>query len=246
MDVPVTIDAPAPPSPDAELVRGLASGSVELSAHIDPAHGVVFVTYPGGVAQRALGVRRSTRRLCGAAAARDAALRARLREAVQQATDNESMECSGDECVVSGMEYQPAYRLRLGRAPDGTRVLLGAMQLSEAALSDEWMERVRAYVAQGPRGGALARALGRTIAAGATDRHPTRLTVASGRDRDASPCASPGAERRGRPTTPSQCASPGAERRGRPTRHQMTSHESDRLSEVALSWRRGSPVASRR
>lgn len=149
VDVPVTIDAPAPPSPDAELVRGLASGSVELSAHIDPAHGVVFVTYLEASPSGRSGVRRSTRRLCGAAAARDAALRARLREAVQQAADNESMECSDDECVVSGMEYQPAYRLRLGRTPDGTRVLLGAMQLSEAALSEEWMERVQAYVAQG-------------------------------------------------------------------------------------------------
>jgi len=150
VDVPAAaVDVPPPPSPDAELVRGLASGSVELSAHIDPAHGVVFVTYLEASPSGRSGVRRSTRRLCGTAAARDAALRARLREAVQQAADNESMECSGDECVVPGMEYQPAYRLRLGRAPDGTRVLLGAMQLSEAALSEEWMERVRAYVDQG-------------------------------------------------------------------------------------------------
>jgi len=149
VDVPTAVDAPTPPSPDAELVRGLASGGVELSAHIDPAHGVVFVTYLEASPSGRSGVRRSTRRLCGAAAARDAALRARLREAVQQAADNESLECSGDECVVPGMEYQPAYRLRLGRAPDGTRVLLGAMQLSEAALSEEWMERVRAYVDQG-------------------------------------------------------------------------------------------------
>jgi len=146
---PAAVDVPAPPSPDAALVRGLASGSVELSAHIDPAHGVVLVTYLEASPSGRSGVRRSTRRLCGAAAARDAALRARLREAVQQASDNETLECSGDECVVPGMEYQPAYRLRLGRAPDGTRVLLGAMQLSEAALSEEWMERVRAYVDQG-------------------------------------------------------------------------------------------------
>jgi len=148
VDVPSAVDVPAPPSPDAELVRGLASGGVELSAHIDPAHGVVLVTYLEPSPSGRSGERRSTRRLCGAAAARDAALRARLRDAVRQASDNGSMECRGDECVVPGMEYQPAYRLRLGRAPDGTRVLLGAMQLSEATLSEEWMERVRAYVDQ--------------------------------------------------------------------------------------------------
>lgn len=149
VDVPAAVDVPAPPSPDAELVRGLASGAVELSAHIDPAHGVVLVTYLEPSPSGRSGERRSTRRLCGAAAARDAALRARLRDAVRQASDIGGLECRGDECVVPGMEYQPAYRLRLGRAPDGTRVLLGAMQLSEAALSEEWMERVRAYVDQG-------------------------------------------------------------------------------------------------
>lgn len=161
VDVPAVVDAPAPedhppaapdaPEPgasDAALLRGLADGSVGLAAHVDPAHGVVLVTYleasPSGQAP----MRRSSRRLCGAAAARDAALRARLRAAVAQAAEGGGMSCSGDECAVPGMEYQPAYRLRLGRAPDGARVLLGAMQLSEAALGEEWLERARAYVDQ--------------------------------------------------------------------------------------------------
>jgi hypothetical protein len=146
-DAPVP-DAPSPDGSDAALLRGLADGSVGLAAHVDPAHGVVFVTYleasPSGQAP----ARRSSRRVCGAAAARDAALRARLRAAVAQAAEGDGISCSGDECVVPGMEYQPAYRLRLGRAPDGTRVLLGAMQLSEAALGEEWLERVRVYVDQ--------------------------------------------------------------------------------------------------
>jgi hypothetical protein len=166
VDVPALVDAPAPedhppaapdapvpvaPEPDgsdAALLRGLADGTVALAAHVDPSHGVVFVTYleasPSGQAP----MRRSSRRLCGATAARDAALRARLRAAVAQAAEGDGISCGDDECAVPGMEYQPAYRLRLGRAPDGTRVLLGAMQMSEAALGEEWLERVRVYVDQ--------------------------------------------------------------------------------------------------
>ncbi|MDO9021065.1 MAG: hypothetical protein Q8S73_29260 [Deltaproteobacteria bacterium] len=141
-------DAPSPEGSDAALLRGLADGSVGLAAHLDPAHGVVFVTYLEASPSGRAPVRRSSRRLCGAAAARDAALRARLREAVAQAAEGDGLTCGDDECVVPGMEYQPAYRLRLGRAPDGTRVLLGAMQMSEAALGEEWLERVRVYVDQ--------------------------------------------------------------------------------------------------
>lgn len=148
VDVPAAVDVPEAPSPDAELVRGLASGSVDLATHIDPAHGVVFVTYLEAPPSGRSGVRRSSRRLCGAAAARDAALRARLSDAVQQASNSDGVLCSEDECLVPGMEYQPAYRLRLGRLPDGTRVLLAAMQLSEATMGDEWMNRVRTYVEQ--------------------------------------------------------------------------------------------------
>lgn len=148
-DVPaVAVDAPAAPSPDAVLLRGLADGSVDLAAHVDPAHGVVLVTFLEATPDGRSPARRTSRRVCGAAVTRDAALRTHLREAIAQSATNDALLCDGDECVVPGMEYQPSYRLRLGRRADGARVLLGAMQVSEAALGDEWLARSRAYVAQ--------------------------------------------------------------------------------------------------
>jgi hypothetical protein len=145
VDVPAAVDVPLAPSPDAVLLRGLADGSVDLAAHVDPTHGVVLVTYveagPSGEAP----ARHQTRGLCGAAATGDAALRARLRSAAGRAA-TEGFECEGDECLVPGMEYQPTYRWRLGRRADGARVLLGAIEISEAALRDEWLVPARAYV----------------------------------------------------------------------------------------------------
>lgn len=143
-DVPVAVDAP--PSADAALLRGLADGSVDLAAHVDPAHGVVVVTYveapPSGEGRE----RHETRRLCGAAVGRDAALRARLRGAAERAGAEGGFLCDGDECLVPGMEYQPSYRLRLGRRADGARVLLGAIEMSEAAMGEQWLAPARAYV----------------------------------------------------------------------------------------------------
>jgi hypothetical protein len=142
-DVPVAVDAP---SADAALLRSLADGSVDLAAHVDPAHGVVLVTYveapPSGEGRE----RHETRRLCGAAVGRDAALRARLRGAAERAGAEGGFLCDGDECLVPGMEYQPSYRLRLGRRADGARVLLGAIEMSEAAMGEQWLAPARAYV----------------------------------------------------------------------------------------------------
>lgn len=153
---PVAQDRPAPPvdadrpHPDALLLRGLADGSVDLGAHVDPARGVVLVTYRGAGPDGRTPERRSIRHLCGAAAGRDPTLRASLREAVARGAEGgHGLVCAGDECAAPGMEYQPTYRLRLGRATDGTRVLLAAIEASEAALGEERVARVRAFADRG-------------------------------------------------------------------------------------------------
>ncbi len=157
VDVPETLDVPAaatdtgPAVPDEgaineRLLRGLADGSIPLAASVDPALGVVMVSYleagPNGGRER-----HTSRRLCGAAAARDAALRQRLQALVTQAREmGDGPACDAESCAAPGMEYQPTLRVHFARRPDGSRVLVGAMQVSEAALTDEWITRARAYV----------------------------------------------------------------------------------------------------
>lgn len=145
VEAPATVDAPAAPHVDAVLLRGLADGSIDLAAHVDSARGVVFATYIEATPDGRTPARRSNRRLCGAAIGRDAALRSRLRDAVAQ-TAGDGPACGEEECVVPGMEYQAAYHVRFGRASDGTRVLLGVTQQSEAALGEEWLTAMRTYV----------------------------------------------------------------------------------------------------
>ena len=63
VDAPVAADdVPAAPSPDAVLVHGLADGSVDLAAHVDPAHGVVIVTFLEATPDGRSPARRSSRR----------------------------------------------------------------------------------------------------------------------------------------------------------------------------------------
>jgi hypothetical protein len=139
---PAVTDAPA--TPDAVLLRRLADGGEALAAHIDRAHGVVLVTFLEAPPSGRSGATRSSRRLCDTPD-REAIVRARLREVVAQAADDD-LRCDGDECLVPGMEYQPSYRVRFGRGDDGARTVLGVSQQSEAALGEPWLTQARAYV----------------------------------------------------------------------------------------------------
>ncbi len=154
VDVPVAVDVPAaadvPVVPDEgalneRLLRGLADGSIPLAASVDRALGVVTVSYleagPNGGRES-----HSTQRLCGASTT-NAALRQRLQALVTQARElGEGPTCDAESCAARGMEYQPTLRAYFARRPDGSRVLVGAVEVSEALLGEEWIARTQAYV----------------------------------------------------------------------------------------------------
>lgn len=148
-DAPAAVDAPPAQSEAAaaneRLLRGLADGTIPMATGVDPARGVVMVTYleagPNGGRER-----HASQRLCGAAVARGDVVRRRLQALVAQSREmDEPPACDDNGCVARGMEYQPALRARFALRADGTRVLVGAMEISETLLGDEWLERTAAY-----------------------------------------------------------------------------------------------------
>lgn len=137
---------PGSPDPRGVLLRALAAGTAPLAQAIDPTRGVTVVRHieapPAGGGR----ARITDRRLCGAALTRALpALRRDLVEAVQQAGD-EPISCDEEgACHVSGMEYQPAWRISFVDV-QGTPRLEAIAQVSLAAMNDDWVDAVSAHI----------------------------------------------------------------------------------------------------
>lgn len=138
----------APPARDPRLawLRTLANGGAPMTGATDPARGLTVVHYieapPSGQGGESI----STQHHCGAALTRQLpALRQVLSAVVEQADANEAFDCNASECIVPGMEYQPAWHVLFVDVQGAPRIE-AVMQLSEAALSDAWLARVNAYV----------------------------------------------------------------------------------------------------
>lgn len=149
-DAPAADSAPSdtPPARDPRLawLRALANGAAPMTGATDPARGLTVVHYieapPSGQGGESI----STQHHCGAALTRQLpALRTVLAAVVEQADANEAFDCNASECIVPGMEYQPAWHVLFTDVQGAPRVE-AVMQLSEAALNDAWLARVNAYV----------------------------------------------------------------------------------------------------
>lgn len=138
-------DANEPPDPRLARLRAFADGSTPIAEATDPAHGLTVVRYleapPSGQGRETF----TSQHHCGAALARELpALRRTLAAIVEQARDTESFDCRGGECVVRGMEYQPAWHV-LFLDVQGQPRIEAVMQVSEALMSEAWLSRATAF-----------------------------------------------------------------------------------------------------
>lgn len=149
-DAPAADDAAsdAPPARDPRLawLRTLSNGGAPMTGATDPARGLTVVHYieapPSGQGGESI----STQHHCGAALTRQLpALRQVLAAIVEQADANEAFDCNASECIVPGMEYQPAWHVLFVDVQGAPRIE-AVMQLSEAAMNEAWLARVNAYV----------------------------------------------------------------------------------------------------
>lgn len=132
-------------TPLERLVRAVASGTTPVRDAIDPALGVSVVRVLEATPDGRLPERSSNRHLCGAALTRALpSLRADLVAAVQQAEQLESIACDTSECLVPGMEYQPAWRVRAVTSDGGVPRITVIALVSEATMGEAWLARVQA------------------------------------------------------------------------------------------------------
>lgn len=147
-DAGAPADAAPPPDPRLVRLRALANGTIPMTEATDPAHGLAVVHYleapPSGQGRETI----STQHHCGAALRRELpALRRVLAAIVEQSDGNETFACDATECVVPGMEYQPAWHVHFLDV-QGTPRIEAVMQLSEATMGEAWLTRMNAYAAQ--------------------------------------------------------------------------------------------------
>lgn len=151
-DAALAADVTTDTSPDAgpptaleRLVRAVASGATPLPTAIDPARGVTVVRVLEATPDGRTPERISSRHLCGAALTHALpSLRADLVSAVRQAEQLESIACDASECLVPGMEYQPAWRIRAVAEDGGAPRITVIAQVSEATMGEAWLARVQA------------------------------------------------------------------------------------------------------
>lgn len=142
-------DAPAPVDPHIARLRVIATDRAALAAAIDPARGVTVIHYveapPSGRGRE----EHTSQHLCGVGLARALpTVQRALAEAVAQAEGIDAIDCANHECVVPGMEYQPAWHLYFVDM-NGSLQLEALAQVSEAALGEAWLTRARTYVTRG-------------------------------------------------------------------------------------------------
>lgn len=142
-------DAPAASPVEAAMRAILAASSVgEL---IDREGGVLLVRYLEATPDGRTGIRRSGRRVCGAAAGDDQELNQVLVAAREQDRAMEAHACEGMECSIAGMEYAPSYRFVFAAGDGGAPRLTAVYQLSEAAMNERWVSAMRRFVAERER-----------------------------------------------------------------------------------------------
>jgi hypothetical protein len=147
-DAGAPADATPPPDPRLARLRAFANGTIPMAEATDPAHGLAVVHYleapPSGEGSETI----STQHHCGAALRRELpALRRVLAAIVEQSDGNDTFACDATECIVPGMEYQPAWHV-LFLDVQGTPRIEAVMQLSEAAMGESWRTRMNEYVAR--------------------------------------------------------------------------------------------------
>jgi hypothetical protein len=141
-----TVDAPAPVNPHVARLRALAADPAALAAAIGPTRGLALVHYveapPSGRGRPDI----SSRHLCGAALTRALpSVQRTLGAVIEQLDNNSDTSCENHVCTVPGMEYQPAWHIHFVDV-NGTLELEALAQVSEAAMSDDWLNRANAYV----------------------------------------------------------------------------------------------------
>lgn len=139
-------DAQAGPSPMERRLREMAASDEAFSAGISSTRGLVVVRYleapPSGRGRET----RTNERVCPAQLTRRVAeLRGLLVRALARAPDPQDMQCEGNECRISGMEYEES-RVFTFETGDGGAMTLSAMRfVSEAAMPQRWIEAADAY-----------------------------------------------------------------------------------------------------
>ena len=136
-------------TPQSEHLRALASGKVTFEAGVDPAQGLVMVDYIEAMPNddRKSKPDFSTKHLCAAALKKQQkTLQASVAAVLKRASLDDGLQCSGLECVMPGMEYQPSFQFLFTSTASGEVKLLAINEISEAALPAEWQAKAQAFV----------------------------------------------------------------------------------------------------
>lgn len=131
-----------------QRVRAMAANPALIAASVRAPRGLSLIRYteapPSGRGREV----HSSEHLCGATVQRrERELRAILALAVRRADEGMGIECDATSCTVPGMEYEDTRRIRFNPSETSDPPQLESIELvTTAAMGEEWMERMEAFV----------------------------------------------------------------------------------------------------